>query len=278
MRLRAPRRYAVTGAKFDARTYWTLRLERNWSLQGVGLTKQSLSYNRWLYRVRDRVFRRALAVTDLVAVTTPKVLDVGPGVGFYVERWRRRGADVTAIDIADSVVERLGRDHPDVRVLRLDVSDDVSALGSGYDAVTAFDVLFHIVDDARFVRAFRNVAGLLRPGGWFVFTESMACSAAKPAPHYVRRSSSQTEAAASAAGLEIVWTAPAFVLMTYPFDARNPIWRERWKRYIAVRTRTRLGGNVIGGLLFVPELLLTRVRRSTPGASVVVCRKPIVNR
>lgn len=50
---------------FDARQYWDRRLGATWSLQGVGLKNVSRSYNRWLDRVRARIFDRALRTIDL---------------------------------------------------------------------------------------------------------------------------------------------------------------------------------------------------------------------
>ena len=97
---------------YDARQYWDQRLDRIWSLQGVGLKAFSASYNRWLYRVRHRVFHRAVRAMDLDP-RDARVLDVGPGVGFYVQRWLRLGADVTGVDIADSAVRRLRTTFPD---------------------------------------------------------------------------------------------------------------------------------------------------------------------
>jgi SAM-dependent methyltransferase len=220
------------------------------------------------------VFRRALAATDLRDVATPRVLDVGPGVGFYVQRWKRRGAAVTAVDIADSAVRRLAAEHPDVRVRRLDISGDVGDLEGGYDAVSAFDVLFHIVDDDRHRRALENVARLLRPGGWLIFTDTLSERRTQTMQHYVRRTRREIEDAVRAAGLQIVTTRPAFVLMTYPFDARSKKRRALWARRIGRPAGRELSGQLIGALLFLPELLLTRLLPDGPATELVVCRKP----
>jgi SAM-dependent methyltransferase len=260
---------------YDARKYWDRRLHRDWTLHGVGLLALSHSYNRWLYRVRDRVFRRAVAVTDLSDVPAPRILDVGPGVGFYIARWKQRGATVTAVDIADSAVRKLQAAHPDVSVLRLDISDDVAQLEGGYDAVSAFDVLFHIVDDDRYRRALHNVADLLRPGGWFIFTESLARRRAQSMKHYVRRTRAETEDAVRDAGLELIATRPAFVLMSTPFDSRHKRWRSMWNERVAGPARTERGGNIVGALLYLPELVLTRFLRNGPSTKLVVCRKPV---
>ncbi len=260
---------------YDARTYWDTRLDRDFSLRGVGVRNLSRQYNTWLYRVRDRVFRRTVAGLG-VDLKGAKVLDIGAGVGFYVERWKRLGAQVTAIDIADSAVRQLRPRHPDVRFERLDVSDDVSVLGDGYDVVSAFDVLFHIVDDERYARALQNVHDLLRPGGWFVFTDTMSSRRTQTISHYVRRSAAEISAALRAAGFELVTQRPAFVLMTYPFDLTDKEWRDRWSRYVGARVTTPLGGTLLGAALFLPELALTRVLRDGPASELVVCRRPSV--
>jgi 2-polyprenyl-3-methyl-5-hydroxy-6-metoxy-1,4-benzoquinol methylase len=102
---------------FDARDYWDRRLDATWSLQGVGLKNLSASYNRWLYRVRDRVFRRAVGDLD-VDPRGARVLDIGPGVGFYTARWLDLGAQVTG---ADSAVRRLGERFPAASFVQFDV-------------------------------------------------------------------------------------------------------------------------------------------------------------
>lgn len=262
----------MSRATFDPRDYWDRRLDRVWSLQGVGLVRVSRQYNGWLYRVRHRIFHRALASLD-VDPRGAKVLDIGAGVGFYIDRWLRLGADVVGVDIADSAVRRLRPRYPQARLERLDISDDVTALPGGFDVAGAFDVLFHVVDDARHQRAMENVYALLRPGGWFVFTDVFARRHVKPSPHYVRRTREEIEDAVRAAGFEVVRREPAFVLMNNPYDS-NRIHRGLWRRVMMPLMRHPIGGAVLGALLYGPELVLTRVLRESPTTEVMICRKP----
>jgi 2-polyprenyl-3-methyl-5-hydroxy-6-metoxy-1,4-benzoquinol methylase len=263
----------VTRASFDPRTYWDRRLDRTWSLQGVGLVGVSRSYNTWLYRVRDRIFQRMIARTD-VDPRGAKVLDVAVGVGFYTERWLAMGAELTGIDIADSSIRRLALRHPEARFERLDISDDVEQLGAGYHLIDAFDVLFHVVDDERHRRAMRNIHSLLRPGGWLVFTDLFAQRRSSPTAHYVRRSRAEIEDAVLAAGFEIVSRRPAFVLMNYPFDS-NRWHRHLWSKVLAPLQRREATGWLLGALLYGPELLLTRWLRESPTTEVMLCRRPL---
>lgn len=257
--------------RYDARSYWDRRLDRDWTLQGVGLKGLSLAWNRWLYRVRSSVFGRAVGWMDLDPAGA-RVLDVGPGVGFYTQRWLERGADVTGVDIADSAVRQLRERFPRARFERLDIAEPDPDLPGDYDVVDAFDVLFHIVDDSRYRQAFANVAGLLRPGGYFLFTDNCASRRTQPMKHYVRRSRVETEDAIRAAGLEVVTIRPAFVLMNTPFD--GPEWQRRLFGRLRPVMQHPVGGELLGAVLFLPELLATRVVRGGPTTKIVLCRKP----
>src|SRR5919109_1307398 len=101
------------------------------------------------------------------------VLDIGSGTGFWIEQWRRLGVDsVVGCDFSTRSVTRLRERWGHRAIHQIDITaHDVPAIGR-FEAVSAFDVFFHIVDDAAYARAWRNVASLLRPGGLFVFTEN----------------------------------------------------------------------------------------------------------
>lgn len=260
----------MSGSSYDARRYWDRRLEATWSLQGVGLKHFSTGYNRWLYRVRDRVFRRTVR-TMSIDPRGARVLDVGPGTGFYTRRWLRLGARVTGVDIADSAVRRLRVQFPGATFVRHDISEPDPGLPSGYDVVDAFDVLFHIVDDDRYRQAIGNVHALLRDGGYFVFTESCARRRQEPMKHYVRRSLAEIEDVLADTGFDIVSRRPAFVLMLNPFDGSRRV-RRLWRRVSPYMKSDRTGA-LVGAALYGPELMLTRFRRTSPTTQIVVCRK-----
>ncbi|SNR76963.1 Methyltransferase domain-containing protein [Haloechinothrix alba] len=263
----------MTAADFDARRYWDKRLKRRWSLHGVGMVKLSHRYNRWMYRVRRFVFRRTVRTLP-VDVRSSAVVDIGSGTGFYIALWQRLGArSVNGVDIADSAVERLRTKFPDVRFERVDVSDELPFREGEFDIVSAFDVLFHIVDDERYEQALVNIHKLLGPDGWFVFSEHFVSRKKLGAKHYVSRSREEIGDLVQRAGFDVVSRRPGFVLMAPPYGS-NHRWRWLlWNRVqLPVMKRERLGG-VLGAVMFPIELLLTRVRRRTPSMEIVVCRK-----
>ena len=147
--------------------YWEGRLKQG--LKGVGYIGLGEQYNRWLYRVRRHVF---LSYAKYISgLNQARILDIGSGTGFYIERWRELGVkSITGIDIAKASVETLTKKYPDHYFLRLDISERLEIITARqFDIVSAFDVLFHIVNDVRFERAIQNIYRQLKPGGIFIF-------------------------------------------------------------------------------------------------------------
>jgi SAM-dependent methyltransferase len=261
-------------SSFDAEQYWSQRLGESFSLGGVGWLTLTEQFNRWMYRVRRRVFLRVLRPL-LEECPDTAVLDVGSGTGFYVDLWHELGASsVTGSDITGIAVERLRDAHPEDEFIQLDVGDrDAQLRDAGFDMVSAMDVLFHIVDDARYDEAFRNLARALKPGGYLVLSENLLHGATQRAEHHVSRSLEQTRAAAEAAGLTPVIRRPMFVLMNTPVDSPRRGAIRYWELLTSIVRRGPRVANVVGMALFPIELFLTRVCREGPSTEIMVCRK-----
>jgi len=266
---------------FQTRNYWERRLRDHFSLEGVGYLRLGRRFNEWMYRVRGEVFDRLVDDLDQRAGGRPegprRVLDVGSGTGFYVDRWLRRGAEVTGLDLTEVAVEGLRARFPAARILRADIGDPLSGPLAGetgtFDVVSAFDVLFHIVDDAQYARALANIAALLRPTGWFLWSDNFIHQPTIRVTHQVSRSLAEVEAALAAAGLEAVERRPMFVLMNYPADTRSRALRLAWTAMVSpAMLSDRLGG-VLGALLYRLERRLVARRRESPSTEVMVCRR-----
>lgn len=264
----------MSSTEFDARSYWDKRLKRDWSLHGVGMLQLARSFNRWMYRVRRHMFRHTVRTLP-VDITRSDVLDIGSGTGFYINLWRQLGARTTSgIDIADSAVARLREKFPGVAFERGDVSDELPFTEAAFDVVSAFDVLIHVVDDQRYERAMANVYRLLKPGGYFMFSE--------PFPHYKRvgkkhhlcRTLDEVQDSVQRNGFEIVSRRPMFTNMASPVDSTQQWRRDFWYKRLAPLLASERWGGVLGAAMYVPELLLTRLSRESPSMEIMVCRKP----
>lgn len=273
----APALVAPVAARgtFDAAAYWEDRLTGEFGLGQVGFIGLGEPFNTWMYRVRRHVFRRhARAVRR--AWSDARVLDVGSGTGFYVENWLKLGVrDLVASDITNAAVNRLRARHPGITVHRIDIGDDVSAIEpASFDAISAFDVLFHIVDDEAFARAMRNVASLLKPGGTFIFSDNFLHAERQAVRHHVSRSLGEIEAAVAAAGLEIVTRRPSFVLMNDPVDSSSARLHGWWNGLTRRLRENPVRGRLYGAAVFPVELAATRLLREGPSTELMICRRP----
>jgi SAM-dependent methyltransferase len=257
---------------FDAGKYWQHRLEHATELADVGYAGLGQPFNAWMYRVRRHVFRRAVAPHRR---QIRSALDIGSGSGFYIEQWRALGTpEVRGCDIAPAAVKRLQAAYPGVAFSVIDIGDQPPDLR--VDAVSAFDVTFHIVDDNRFERALRNVFTLLRPGGLFIFSDNFVHGPELRREHHVSRRASQIDAAVTDAGFEIVARHPSFVLMNEPVDGRCTLHARAWSRLTRTLARRPVLGHVLGASLYPVELAALRLAGDDgPSTEVMVCRRPL---
>jgi len=233
--------------------FWEQRLAEQFDLRGTGETGLSLAYNRACYALRAEVLTRALARSG-VALAGRRVLDVGCGTGFWTGYYVARGAQYTGVDIAQVSVDRLAERYPQQRFVRADVSDGVP--GGPYDLVNAFDVLYHITDDARWAAALRNLAAALAPGGRLLVTDVFSDGAAL-AEHNVMRPLARYLELLAGAGLAREQLVPTHVLLNRHLGP----WRflNRWP----------------GLLLALDRALLGLGMGSSPGTNrLLVCRRP----
>jgi SAM-dependent methyltransferase len=263
-----------SSATFDAKVYWERRLGRNPGLCGVGNTRMGRRYIEWLYRVRRVVFLR-LFRSFRTNLGTAQVFDVGSGTGFYLELWRELGvASVAGCDLTEIAVSRLQSALPWTTIERMDISDPLSPLVlHRYDVVSAFDVLFHIVDGERYRQAIRNVHSLLRPGGLFVFSDLLVHGAPMASEHLACRGLEDVMALLAKMEFDVLCRVPMFVLMEEPLDSTSATYRFLWKLATYPVRRSELAGFLVGGMLYPLELFLTKIVHESPTTEIVVCRK-----
>jgi 2-polyprenyl-3-methyl-5-hydroxy-6-metoxy-1,4-benzoquinol methylase len=258
---------------FDPRRYWDRRLSANYSLAGVGYLGLGGGFNRWAYRVRRRVFLRA--VRRHLDSGPGRVLDVGSGTGFYLDRWHELGAtEIAGSDLTATAVDALRRNYPRLRIDQLDIGAEQIPIAGGFDWISAMDVLFHLVDDEAYQRAFRNLAGLLRPGGAVVFSDFFAASPVPKRAHLAVRTSEECKRALRAANLELVSTTPLLALLNEPAGDQGPLLRRWWSLTSRLSRRRPRAGTAIAAIAFPVELALVSMLRAGPSTHLAVCRRP----
>lgn len=262
---------------FDPQAYWDRRFSSGVDLNTVGYLNLGLGFNASAYRVRRRVFRRAIKSLRLRVGEAP-VLDIGSGSGFYVQAWKDLGAKrVTGIDVSTSAVRHLRYRYPDVEFIHGDVSTSEFLPGRQFEVVTALDVLFHIVDDDAYETALRNVYSVLRPGGYFVFSElflQREFRGTAPPAHQGMRTLAEIESMLRQVGFEIMGRRPMLFFMNTPVDSESRVLRSLWKRLTRLAATEERVGRVVGTAMLPFELLAVRLFKESPSTEMMVCRVP----
>jgi SAM-dependent methyltransferase len=264
--------------KFSPKNYWENRLEVNFNLKGVGDIGLSESYNEFLYRVRASAFRQTIKDVPLDNAST-NVLDVGSGTGFYVNQWIKVGIEnLIGSDLTDTAVSKLKSKYPYLEFYQLDIgiplTDKLKV--KKFDVITAFDMLFHIVDDDCYEQAFRNFAKIIKPGGYLIFSDNlMQPDQGIHLEHQVSRSEEDVFELMRENGFSLNKTIPMFVLMNDPVRSGNRIMKKLFSYIYAFASKGELNGKLLGGLLYPIEILLLKLFKRGPSTEIFVWQRTV---
>jgi SAM-dependent methyltransferase len=202
---------------FIPQSYWETRLKSRPNLRGTGHRQFSTEYNEAMYRVASERLKSAL---DLVHVdlTGKRVLDVGPGLGYFVQRYIDWGAaHVTGLDITQISVQILSRAFPQHTFVQGDISSEILPLVGGYDVVSAIHVIYHIIDDCKFEKAIENMCMYVSQGGHLILVDSYRGSLLPTARHTRLRNLNDYISILNQYGFSILDIRPMYYVMGRSF-------------------------------------------------------------
>jgi SAM-dependent methyltransferase len=261
----------------DVRAYWEHRLGGPSDEEAVGHAGLGAGLNTWMMRVRRAVFLRE--VGPLVgSLPVSSALDVGSGTGVNVERWRELGvSEIVGSDIAQVAVDRLAERYPSMRFVRFELGSALpdELRGRRFGAISAMEVLFHVLDDEAYRRALASLFDLLAPGGLLVFSENFLHGQELRSAHQRSRTVDEIERAVREAGFEIVRRRPLFFLMNAPHDSDSRVHRLWWRGLSGVASRSDRVGGWLGALLYRAELAVVARLREGPSTELMLCRRPV---
>jgi len=265
------------GATYEAGSFWEARLAAQFDLAGVGFRRIGKPFNRALYRQREIVFDRVVKHLPIEPASAD-VVELGPGTGFYVELWERRGVrSLTGLDITQVATDELTKRFPAYAFRSADITERWPLADASADVITAFDVLFHIVDDARYEAAIAEAARVARPGAALLISDLFPHRARFGGFHQVSRTLDEVTGLLDGAGFDLVRRVPVFVTMHPAFDAPGPLigLATRWWSWVeATLVANPKRGWRLGQLLGTIDRVLTRVMpRGGPSTEILVARR-----
>lgn len=213
-------------------SYWQQRLSRAFDLTGAGFIALGPEYNLQLYRVRSETLDSLLQRLQ-VNVSQFRVLELGCGTGFYTEYFTQRKVEsYTGIDITSVSVQRLQQQYPQWHFFQADITAPHLPVNRTFDLVLIADVLFHIVDDQRFIAVLRNVAQVLRPGGLLILSDVLGNHTVQTAAHCRWRSYDDYQMLLHSASFQPTLLMPIFASLHPPTDIPTNAWQ--WKAYAQI--------------------------------------------
>jgi SAM-dependent methyltransferase len=266
---------ASSAAAYDPESFWECRLRSHFDLTGAGFRGIGKPFIQALYRQREIVFDRIIRRFRLDPARSD-VIELGPGTGFYVNLWKsRRVRSLLGLDITRVATERLAVAHPSFRFIQADISRSWPVADESADIVTAFDVLFHIVDDGQFADSIGEAGRVLRPGGYLLVSDLFPRRAFR-GHHQVSRTLAEYRTILARNRLDIVGRVPVFVTMHPALDVPPPLrglagrwWTWLEARLIADPRRGRRAGRILGAL----DAGLTRALPGGPSTETLIARK-----
>lgn len=265
--------------------YWEKLVGRRFDLREVGYPELSLAFNECMYAAMahstERGLRRAGVTADWLR--SASVLDVGSGVGFWIDFWAAHGVrGITGVDLTRASTERLSQRYPQYRFEQRDVAEPVpDEMRGAFDVISVMSVLNHIPVQERWEAALRNLAAMLRPGGVLIVMDPMLrhpWRGMEPtaASNGRVRTILRHEEVLAAEGVRVEFVLPTVSLLMNPVDTRTGIeawllWRW-WAVFTRIASRER-PMRLVRPLIYALDRAVCRAGYK-PTSKVLFARKP----
>ncbi|MBU1164536.1 class I SAM-dependent methyltransferase [Patescibacteria group bacterium] len=199
---------------YSNENFWNERLKKSFDLQGVGNRSFSKRYNQYLYRLQEIATIRLFNKLGIV-IQNKEVINIASGVGYFDNYFKQLGAaKVVGTDISEYAVSKLKKIYPQNQYYQFDISKNLPAdlENKKFDIVTAYNVLFHIIEDDAFNQSISNIKKLVQDDGYIIITDTLGCFTIHFQKHVKFRSKSFYNKILAEQGLEIVSIRPIYFL------------------------------------------------------------------
>lgn len=157
-------------SSFDAEAYWENRhREYRESLKSVGHIGLTEADNLANYEIKIRHVAAALEQA-LGSLDGKAILDAGCGIGLLSREIVLRGGRAVGVDLSKTALARSKAYAPEAQFECHPL--DLMPYESTFDGAVSMDVLFHVVDDARWKASILRLIRAVKPGGVVVIQEA----------------------------------------------------------------------------------------------------------
>jgi len=233
---------------FNVSEYWNNRLGENFSLKGVGHISFSRFYNTWLYKTKLFVLNKIKNEKKII-LAQKKVLDIGSGTGFFVEYYTQKKAKITGLDITDISILYLSKKYPQSKFYTLDISN--AMIEEKFDIINMWDVIYHQVDENLFLQTLTNISKMLKPGSFFICTDTFGGNQVKQVnEHVVFRPMANYAGIMDKLGFKLIKIYPLYRWMNRPYP---------WGTRVT---------NILAPFLFLLDVLNKKVEKNNLSVAV----------
>lgn len=274
----------MTETDYQPKIFWGKLVSGNRDLSNVGHPSLG-KFNQAAYGFRLSAFRKALSGISFPGL---QIFEGAFGESFYLRFWQGQGVSkVSGMDISEEAVKAAQKEFPSYQLQCGDLSQagDFKNFNS-CDVVTAIDVLYHITDDGLWRAAVKNLCGLVKKGGLFIFTEKFPKQKTpQNVPFAKRRPLSEWDALLTSEGFQRIRMIPVFVFMDDPIINGEHSWlghlsMAQWRigtKLVRIFEKWPVFRDAIGllyaAILFVPEKILLFFLNRTPNLELAVYRR-----
>jgi len=204
--------------------YWNNRLKEHCNLEGVGCLGLGGLFNTYVYKAKVRTLRR-IAKRLGISFQRKEILDVGSGIGFWIDYYISNGGKrIFGVDISSEAVQYLRRKYANQNMVKV-FEGDFSTLDFGkvFDFVSAFDVSYHVVDDNLWRNFIENLCKHTKNHGFIFISDTFRKDYRDKITHVKFRPLTAYERIFRKNGVKIVDVVPIYSVLGWPFTGRQKI-------------------------------------------------------
>jgi len=270
--------------KYKPEEYWENRLSKKLDITTIGHLGLGYIYNNWLYRARFHAMHRALRKLNL-DVSRKSLIDIGVGSGSWIPFWQKHGiAKIVGLDITSASIRALRNQYPQLEFIKRNICAAFPLTKEeNFDIVTAFDVLFHIIDDTDFSKAIANISKFVKCGGWVMISDNFCSKSWGPFYHEYHRDYDHYLREFKIVDLNIVHIEPIFTIMTTAICESGTGYKRLLDLFTRVTLRlvSKLSSSrqtewinyIIGCSLYLLNNILCRIVRMGPSLKILFAQK-----